>query len=70
MLQRLRIINKILKKLGTPCLIHQPKYNMFERWIEKELMDTLEDEGIGCIVFSIFRLKDRQGRGMGRQNQF
>jgi L-glyceraldehyde 3-phosphate reductase len=43
---------KILKKLGTPCLIHQPKYNMFTRWIEKELMDVLEDEGIGCIVFS------------------
>lgn len=43
---------KILKKLGTPCLIHQPKYNMFNRWIEKELMDALEDESIGCICFS------------------
>ena len=43
---------KILKKLGTPCLIHQPKYNMFERWIEKDLMNVLENEGIGCISFS------------------
>ena len=50
--EQTRQASKILKKLGTPCLIHQPKYNMFERWIEKELIDTLETEGIGCIVFS------------------
>jgi L-glyceraldehyde 3-phosphate reductase len=43
---------KILKKLGTPCLIHQPKYNLFTRSIEKELMPVLQDEGIGCISFS------------------
>ena len=43
---------KILKKLGTPCLIHQPKYNMFFRWIEKELIAVLAEEGMGCIVFS------------------
>ncbi len=43
---------KILKKLGTPCLIHQPKYNLFTRSIEKELMPVLQDEGIGCIAFS------------------
>lgn len=42
----------ILKQLGTPCLIHQPKYSMFERWIEDELLDVLEEEGIGCIPFS------------------
>jgi len=42
----------ILKKLGTPCLIHQPKYSMFERWIEDGLTDVLEREGIGCIAFS------------------
>jgi len=42
----------ILKKLGTPCLIHQPKYSMFERWIEDGLADVLEREGIGCIAFS------------------
>ncbi|MCY1721923.1 L-glyceraldehyde 3-phosphate reductase [Prolixibacteraceae bacterium Z1-6] len=42
----------ILKELGTPCLIHQPKYSMFERWVEDELLDVLEEEGIGCIPFS------------------
>jgi L-glyceraldehyde 3-phosphate reductase len=42
----------ILRKLGTPCLIHQPRYNMFDRWIEDGLLTTLRDEGIGCIVFS------------------
>lgn len=43
---------RILRKLGTPCLIHQPVYNMFNRWIEKELLNVLQTEGIGCIVFS------------------
>ncbi len=43
---------KILKELGTPCLIHQPKYNMFDRWIENGLLKVLNQEGIGCIVFS------------------
>ncbi len=43
---------KILKSLGTPCLIHQPKYSMFERWVEEGLLDTLEKEGVGCIPFS------------------
>lgn len=42
----------ILKELGTPCLIHQPKYSMFERWIEDGLLDVLEREGVGCIPFS------------------
>jgi L-glyceraldehyde 3-phosphate reductase len=42
----------ILKKLGTPCVIHQPRYNMFDRWIEDGLLDLLEKEGIGSIVFS------------------
>jgi L-glyceraldehyde 3-phosphate reductase len=42
----------ILKKLGTPCLIHQPKYSMFERWVEEGLLDVLEEEGVGCIPFS------------------
>ena len=42
----------ILKKLGTPCLIHQPKYSMFERWVEEGLLDVLEQEGVGCIPFS------------------
>jgi L-glyceraldehyde 3-phosphate reductase len=44
--------SKILRDLGTPCLIHQPKYSMFVRWIEDGLLKTLENERIGCIVFS------------------
>jgi len=43
---------KILRELGTPCLIHQPKYSMFDRWIEDGLIETLAEEKIGCIVFS------------------
>lgn len=44
---------KILKDLGTPCVIHQPKFSMFERWVEEEgLLDLLENEGVGCIPFS------------------
>jgi L-glyceraldehyde 3-phosphate reductase len=42
----------LLKQMGVPCLIHQPSYSMFNRWIEAELLDTLEEEGIGCIAFS------------------
>jgi L-glyceraldehyde 3-phosphate reductase len=43
----------ILKQLGTPCVIHQPSYNMFDRWIEDTgLIDLLGDEGVGCIPFS------------------
>ena len=43
---------EILRDLGTPCLIHQPSYSMFNRWVEDALLDTLEDEGMGCICFS------------------
>jgi L-glyceraldehyde 3-phosphate reductase len=43
---------KILKELGTPCLIHQPKYSMFDRWVEGGLLDVLGKEGVGCIPFS------------------
>ena len=42
----------MLRSMGTPCLIHQPKYSMFERWIENGLLDVLEKEGVGCICFS------------------
>jgi L-glyceraldehyde 3-phosphate reductase len=42
----------IMKRLGTPLLIHQPSYSMLNRWIEEDLLDTLEREGIGCIAFS------------------
>jgi L-glyceraldehyde 3-phosphate reductase len=43
---------KILRNLGTPCLIHQPRYSMLDRWVEDGLLDVLEEEGIGCIAFS------------------
>ena len=42
----------MLRELGTPLLIHQPSYSMLNRWIEPDLLDVLEDEGVGCIVFS------------------
>jgi L-glyceraldehyde 3-phosphate reductase len=51
--QRTKEAVKILTDLGTPCLIHQPSYNMFNRWIEDDnLLDTLEDLGLGSIVFT------------------
>jgi len=42
---------KILRELGTPCLIHQPKYSMFDRWVEDGLLDVLGEQGIGGIAF-------------------
>ncbi|UJQ95136.1 L-glyceraldehyde 3-phosphate reductase [Mariluticola halotolerans] len=51
--ERTREAAKILKELGTPCLIHQPSYNMLNRWIERDgLKDTLQALGIGSIVFT------------------
>lgn len=44
--------SEILYDLGTPCLIHQPSYSMFNRWVEEGLLDVLDQEGIGCIAFS------------------
>lgn len=43
---------RILKQLGTPCVIHQPSYSMFNRWVEDGLLDVLEEEGVGSIAFS------------------
>jgi L-glyceraldehyde 3-phosphate reductase len=43
---------KILRELGTPCLIHQPRYSLFDRWIEDGLLEVLKKEGVGCICFS------------------
>lgn len=44
---------QLLRAMGTPCLIHQPKYSMFERWVEEDgLLGLLEEEGVGCIPFS------------------
>tara|TARA_B110000014_G_scaffold259460_1_gene247318 strand:+ start:120 stop:1148 length:1029 start_codon:yes stop_codon:yes gene_type:complete len=45
-------INKLLNKRGVRCLIHQPSYSMLNRWIENDLLNTLEQEGMGCIIFS------------------
>jgi L-glyceraldehyde 3-phosphate reductase len=49
---KMREAAAIARSLGTPIVIHQPSYSMFNRWIEPELLDALEDEGIGCIAFS------------------
>ena len=50
--EQTRAAAAILRDLGTPCLIHQPSYNMFNRRVEEGLLTTLGEEGIGCIVFS------------------
>lgn len=57
----------ILNDLGTPCLIHQPKYSMFERWVEDELLDVLAEKGVGSIAFSPLaggQLTDRYLQGI------
>ena len=57
----------ILRELGTPLLIHQPSYSMFNRWIEDRLLDVLETEGVGCIAFSVLAqglLTDRYLNGI------
>ncbi|OAS15050.1 aldo/keto reductase [Paenibacillus oryzisoli] len=59
--------SRILKRLGTPCVIHQPSYSMMNRWIEDGLQDVLEEEGIGSIAFSpLFKgiLTDRYLNGI------
>src|SRR5580658_5389832 len=43
---------RMLREMGAPCLIHQPRYSMFDRWVEGGLLETLADEGVGCIAFS------------------
>jgi L-glyceraldehyde 3-phosphate reductase len=58
---------KILRTLGTPCLIHQPRYSLLDRWIEDELTEVLQQTGIGCIVFSPLEqglLSDRYLQGI------
>jgi L-glyceraldehyde 3-phosphate reductase len=42
----------MLRAMGTPCVIHQPRYSMFDRWVEDGLLQTLKEEGVGCICFS------------------
>ena len=50
--EQTRQATEILRQLGTPCLIHQPRYSMLDRWVEDELLHTLDTFGIGCIAFS------------------
>src|SRR6202451_1582812 len=50
--ERTREAAKILKSMGVPLLIHQPSYSMLNRWIEKGLLATLDELGVGCIAFS------------------
>jgi L-glyceraldehyde 3-phosphate reductase len=62
-----RQATKILHQMGTPCLIHQPNYSLFDRWVEDGLLDALAEEGIGCIVFSPLEqglLTDRYLKGI------
>jgi L-glyceraldehyde 3-phosphate reductase len=57
----------ILRQLGTPLLIHQPSYSMFNRWIEDRLLDVLATQGVGCIAFSVLAqglLTDRYLNGI------
>jgi len=58
---------EILKQLGTPCIIHQPKYSLFERWVEGGLLDVLQENAVGCIPFSPLAqgmLTDRYVKGI------
>ena len=62
----------ILRRLGTPLLIHQPSYSLMNRWIEQELLDVLEREGVGAIVFSPLAqglLSDRYLRGVQQDSR-
>lgn len=63
---------QILRRLGTPCLIHQPNYSMMSRWIEDGLQDVLEEEGIGTIAFSPLQkgiLTDRYLKGIAADSR-
>jgi L-glyceraldehyde 3-phosphate reductase len=70
--EQTRRASQILKQLGTPCLIHQPKYSMFERRVERELLQVIEQEGIGCIAFSPLAqgmLSDRYLKGIPKDSR-
>jgi L-glyceraldehyde 3-phosphate reductase len=63
---------RFLHQLGTPCLIHQPNYSLFDRWVEDGLLEVLADEGMGCIVFSPLEqglLTDRYLKGIPRDSR-
>lgn len=76
--QQTKVAASILAALGTPCLIHQPKYSMFERWVEQNdeaghnLLNVLKEEGIGCIAFSPLAqglLTDRYLHGIPKKSR-
>lgn len=50
--EQTRRASEILRRLGTPCAVHQPSYSIFNRWVEGELLSVLTSQGIGCVVFS------------------
>lgn len=63
---------QMLQELGTPCLIHQPKYSMLERWVEEGLLDVLEASGTGCIPYSPLAqglLTDRYLKGIPQDSR-
>lgn len=63
---------EILEKMGTRCLIHQPRYSMFDRWVEGGLLDVLEEKGLGCIPFSPLAqglLSDKYLRGIPKSSR-
>ena len=63
---------QMLKELGTPCLLHQPKYSLFERWVEDGLLDVLEETGTGCIPYSPLAqglLSDRYLKGIPKDSR-
>lgn len=70
--EQTRAASQILKRLGTPAVIHQPSYSMMNRWIEEGLQDVLEEEGIGSIVFSPLEkgiLTDRYLNGIAKDSR-
>ncbi|MFF3670052.1 L-glyceraldehyde 3-phosphate reductase [Microtetraspora malaysiensis] len=70
--ERTKEAAEILRSMGTPLLIHQPSYSMLNRWIEGGLLDTLEQEGVGCIAFSPLAqgmLTDRYLNGIPRDSR-
>ncbi len=70
--EQTREASQILKRLGTPAVIHQPNYSMMNRWIEEGLQDALEEEGIGSIVFSPLEkgiLTDRYLNGIAKDSR-
>ncbi|VDZ77646.1 ion-channel protein [Salmonella bongori] len=70
--ERARQAIDILEDLGTPCLIHQPKYSLFERWVEDELLALLQEKGVGSIAFSPLaggQLTDRYLNGIPQDSR-